>query len=188
MTVLLREMRAKTAPYENATKEVAERRLIVEGAIGQIAERIQRQGVFNVSAKTSVNGQTGEVKEHQENLRRMATILQIHVSHISRNVSFRRICAIRQRAHPRECEEETVDCEPGEGEPGTNRGHSATRDWSTSPCRNDRDGHFWSTTAHQHHHSSQSPEQAPSRLTLMMTTEASWIFREARTRTQRHLT
>ena len=57
----------------------------MEAAIGQIAEHIQRQDVFNESVRSSINGLTDEVKAHQENFRQMATILQVHEQHIAQN-------------------------------------------------------------------------------------------------------
>ena len=81
----LQEMEVKIALQEKTLKEVVDRHLMVETAIGKIAEHIQRQDVFNESARTSINGLTEEVKVHQENFRQMATILQVHEQHIAQN-------------------------------------------------------------------------------------------------------
>lgn len=99
----------------------------MEAAIGKIAEHIQRKAVFNESSRTSTNGLTDEVKEHQENFLQMATILHIHEQHISRSGVISQEIAQFVNALIHENEKRLL-IESLVEEPGTNRGHSATRD------------------------------------------------------------
>ena len=85
MKRIIQEMEAKIVSQENAMKEMVERHLKVEAAIAYIADHIQRQDVFNESAKSCINGLVEEVKNHQDNFRGMAMILQIHEQHITQN-------------------------------------------------------------------------------------------------------
>ena len=85
MEMALQDMEVKMMLQENAMKEVVERLVMVEAAIGKIAEHIQRLDVFNESARTSINGVFEEVKKHQETFSGMATVLQAHELHIAQN-------------------------------------------------------------------------------------------------------
>ena len=78
MKRIIGEMKAKIALQENTLKEVVERHSKVEAAIAFIADHIQRQDVFNESAKSCINGLVDEVKNHQDSFRGLATIIQIH--------------------------------------------------------------------------------------------------------------
>ena len=85
MKALIKEMEVKIALQENTLNQVVERQVVVETAIKQIADHIQRQDVFNESARTSINGLVEEVKKHQERFSGMGSILQIHEQHITAN-------------------------------------------------------------------------------------------------------
>ena len=85
MKLIIREMETKIALHENTFKEMVERHLKEEAAIAYIADHIQRQDVFNESAKSCINGLVEEVKNHQDSFRSLATILQIHDQHIAQN-------------------------------------------------------------------------------------------------------
>ena len=85
MKLIIREMESKIALHENTFKEMVERHLNEEAAIAYIADHIQRQDVFNESAKSCINGLVEEVKNHQDSFRGLATILQIHDQHIAQN-------------------------------------------------------------------------------------------------------
>ena len=85
MKRVIGEMEAKIALQENTLNEMVERHIKEESAIAFIADHIQRQDVFNESAKSCINGLVDEVKNHQDSFRGMATILQIHEQHITQN-------------------------------------------------------------------------------------------------------
>ena len=58
-------MEAKATLQENTIKELVERYGMMEGAIKEIIEQIQRQNVFDASAKTTMASLVEEVKTHQ---------------------------------------------------------------------------------------------------------------------------
>ena len=81
----LEEMEAKLALNDTTAKGVIERCAVMENAIAQIVDKVQRQNTFNESARASIVGLVEEVKTHQGNLRDVARVLQSHEQHIVRN-------------------------------------------------------------------------------------------------------
>ena len=77
------KMEAKATLQENTIKELVERYGMMEGAIKEIIEHIQRQNVFNTSAKTTMASLVEEVKTHQGNFQEVAWVLQNHENHIT---------------------------------------------------------------------------------------------------------
>ena len=76
-------MEAKATLQENTIKELVERYGMMEGAIKEIIEHIQRQNVFNTSAKTTMASLVEEVKTHHGNFQEVAWVLQNHENHIA---------------------------------------------------------------------------------------------------------
>ena len=82
---MLRETESRLATQETTARQVVERCGVMEATITQIYEHIQRQNVFDESAKTSITGLTEEVKKHRDGFEEVVRVLQNHELHITRN-------------------------------------------------------------------------------------------------------
>ena len=81
----LEEMEAKLALHDTTAKGVFERCAVMENAIAQIVDQVQRQNTYNESTRASIAGLVEEVKTHQGNLREVAKVLQNNEQHIVGN-------------------------------------------------------------------------------------------------------
>ena len=78
-------MAAKIDAQEAIVSKIAGTHAAMEAMIARIAEHVQRQSVFNQSAKKSIACLENQVRIHQDNFDQVVRILQKHEQHIIRN-------------------------------------------------------------------------------------------------------
>ena len=78
----LQEMETRLSTQENLARQAGERCTMLETAITQIGEQVQRQNLFNESVRASFTSLAEEVKKHQDNFREVGRIFQAHEEYI----------------------------------------------------------------------------------------------------------